>query len=116
MWGLLPYLRQDGLLHDLGDVRSHHDGADLVESHRSSPRRLLQRNHSPQLQVLRDVSEVKRVHDLVRDLMAQDFIRLDDVAIKTVRAQALIEVAGLYGVGDVRESEALLQLTVSYSC
>ncbi len=41
MWSLFVHIRQDGLLHDLGDVGSHHNGADLVESHRSSPRLLL---------------------------------------------------------------------------
>ena len=113
---LFFYLRQDGLLHDLSDVGSHHDGSDLVEPHGSSPRCLLQRHNSPQLQVLRDVSKVEGVQDLVRDLLAKDFICLDDVIIKTVWSQALIEVAGLDGVSDVRESQKLLQLTVICSC
>ena len=65
--------------------------------------------------MLRDVSKVKRVHDLVRDLLAKEFIRPDDVAIEAVRSQALVEVAGLYGIRDVHESEELLKLTVSYS-
>ena len=55
---------------------------------------------------------VERVQDLVRDLLAQNLVSLDDVAVKTVGAQALVEVAGLYGVSDVRESEKLLRTTV----
>ncbi len=65
---------------------------------------------------MRDVSEVEGVQDLVRDLLAEYFVCLDYVAIEAVRTQALVEVAGLDGIGDVRESEELLQLTVSYSC
>ncbi len=64
---------------------------------------------------MRDVSKGEVVHDLVRDLLAQYFVCLYDVAVKALRAQALVEGAGLYGVIDVRESEKLLQLAVSYS-
>ena len=32
MWALSLDLIQDGLLHDLGQVRSHHDGSDLIQS------------------------------------------------------------------------------------
>ena len=102
MWGPVLHLRQDGLLHDLGDVRAHHDGENLIKSHRSLSRRLLKRHHSPDLQICRDVFKIERVHDLVRDFLAKDFIRLDDVAVEAVRSQTLVEVAGLNGIIDVR--------------
>ena len=116
MWGRVLHLRQDGLLHDLGDVRAHHDGTDLIKSHRSLSRRLLKRHHSPDLQVCRDDFGVKCIHDLVRDLLAQYFVCLDDIAVEAVGTQTLVEVAGLNGIHNVRESEELLQLTVSCSC
>jgi hypothetical protein len=37
---------------------------------------------------------------------------LDDAAVEAIWTQALVEVAGLYGVSDVRESETLLRTTV----
>ena len=116
MWGPVLHLRQDGLLHDLGDVRPHHDGTNLIKSHRSLSRRLLKRHHSPDLQICRDVFEVERVHDLVRYLVSQGLIRLQDVAVKAVGAQPLVEVARLDSIGDVCESKELLQLPVSSSC
>ena len=116
MWGAVLHLRQDGLLHDLGDVRAHHDGTDLIKSHRSLSRRLLKRHHSPDLQVCRDVFGVERVHDLVRNLVSQGLIRLQYVAIKAVGAQSLVEVARVDSIGDVCESEELLQVPVSISC
>ena len=76
----------------------------------------MQRNHSPQLQVARDVSEVEGVHDLVRDLLAEDLVCLDDAAVEAVGAQALVEVARLYGVSDVRESETLVRTHAICSC
>ena len=108
MWSLVLYIRQDSFLHDLGDVRPHHDGTNLIKSHRSLSRRLLKRHHSPDLQICRDGFGIERVHDLVRYLVPQGLIRLQDVAIKAVRAQPLVEVARLDGIGDVCESEELL--------
>ncbi len=116
MWGPVLHLRQNGLLHDLGDVRAHHDGANLIKSHRSLSRRLLKKHHSPDLQISRDEFGVERVHDLVRYLVPQGLIRLQDVAIEAVGAQSLVEVARLDSIGDVCESKELLQVTVSISC
>ena len=116
MWGPVLHLRQDGLLHDLGDVRAHHDGTNLIKSHRSLSRRLLKRHHSPDLQICRDGFGVERVHDLIRYLVSQGLIRLQDVAVKAVGAQSLVEVARLNGIGDICEAEELLQVTASISC
>ena len=116
MWGPVLHLRQDGLLHDLGDVRAHHDGANLIESHRSLSRRLLKWYHSPNLQICRDDFGVEGVHDLVRYLVPQGLIRLQDVAVEAVGAQPLVEVARLDGIGDVYELEELLRLPVNSFC
>ena len=116
MWSSVIHLRQDGFLHDLGDVRAHHDGTNLIKSHRSPPRRLLERYHSPDLQICRDGFGVERVHDLVRNLVSQGLIRLQYVAIKAVGAQSLVEVARLDSIGDVYELEELLQLPVNSFC
>ena len=116
MWGAVLHLRQNGLLHDLGDVRAHHDGTNLIKSHRSPSRRLLKRYHSPDLQVRRDGFGLEGVHDFVRYLVPQGLVRLQDVAVEAVRAQPLVEVTRLDGISDVCESEKLLQVTVSISC
>ena len=116
MWGRVLHLRQDGLSHDLGDVRAHHDVTNLIKSHRSLPRRLLKRHHSPDLQVCRDGFGVEGVHDLVRYLVLQGLVCLQDVAVEAVRAQSLIEVARLDSIGDVCESKELLQVSVSSYC
>jgi hypothetical protein len=97
-------------------VRAHHDGANLIKSHRSPSRRLLKRHHSPDLQICRDGFGIEHVHDLVSYLVPQGLIRLQDVAVEAVGAQSLVEVARLDGIGDVCESEELLQLPVSSSC
>ena len=116
MWSPVLHLRQDGLLHDLGDVLAHHDGTNFIKSHRSLSRRLLKRHHSPDLQICRDCFGIERVHDLVRYLVPQGLVRLQDVAVEAVRAQSLVEVSRLDSISDVCDSEELLQVAVSISC
>ena len=99
----LCYLRQYCFFHYLRNMGPDHYRSNLVQGYRSFGRCLLQRYHPSYVQVLRDGSSIKGVHNFYRYFVAQEFTRLQDVTVKTVRPKSLVEVRALYCIHYIRQ-------------
>jgi len=73
------------------------------------------RYHSPDLQVRWDDFGVECIHDLIRYLVSQGLVRLQDISIEAVGAQPFVEVAGLDGLHDVVQSDKVILFTIRNS-
>ena len=69
---------------------SDHDWSYFIQSYRALNCCHLQWHHPASSQVLWDVALVKCIEYLVRDLVAQCLVRLEDIPIKAIRSQPFI--------------------------
>jgi hypothetical protein len=92
MWTLGLDSFQYGLLHYLGQMRSHNNRSYLIKITGSLGECLLERYQSSHSEVLRDLGVVKGVCYLLHHFSPELLILGEDIPIKTVRAQSLVEV------------------------
>ena len=106
MWSHLVDLLQYRLLHDLRQVRAYDDGSDLVQGNWALGVCLLQRNESPYPQVVRYVAAVESLSYLSHDFCTQLLICREQVPIKAVGSQSLVEVGAFGGRLNVTHTES----------
>ena len=86
----------NGLLRHLLEMRGDRDKPDLVDRGRVAPLGLREGNRSSLVEVGGHPSSIEHLRHLIDDLGLQGRAKLHNVAVKAVRAQALVEVAGLH--------------------
>ena len=89
-------LRLDSLkycfLHYLRQMRAYHNRSDVVQATWTFDECFLERNESPNSEIVWDLGVVKRVCNLSHDLNSQLLVLCYQVSIEAVRSESLIEV------------------------